>query len=318
MDAPPLPAEIAASLTDPEVARRLALAWSAAREAGALLVAMRPTLGPADRKGRVDLVTEADRASERLLMARLASALPEDRFIGEEGAAAGPAEARWCWYLDPVDGTTNFVTGLPHFAVSVGATRDGVPAVGVVSAPVLGATWLGGLAQGAWRVDHASGAASSDGATDAVRRLAVAPSTNPGDVLAATGFPYDRSRGLATLLGQMARAAARCLCLRRLGSASLDLALVADGVLGVYWEASLKPWDYVAGVVLVREAGGRVTDHAGRDEAARQADRAVGPGAGRPCDGAVLGPDLAASNGLLHAFLLDEVVNGSAAGEAGA
>jgi myo-inositol-1(or 4)-monophosphatase len=287
-----LPTSIADAVSDPEARLRLAVALAAAREAGALLIAMRPRLGPADRKGRVDLVTEADRASERLLLARLSAALPEDCLIGEEGASAGPPGARWRWYMDPVDGTTNFVTGLPHFAVSLGGLRDGVPTVGVVSAPALGTTWLAATGGGAWRLSHAP-----DG--PAPVRLAVSPATSTFDVLAATGFPYDRSGGLAQLLAQTERAVLRCLCLRRLGSASLDLALVADGVLGLYWEAALKPWDYAAGVVLVREAGGRVTDHAGRDEAGRAGlGEATGP----------LGPDLAASNGHLHAVLLGEII----------
>ena len=286
-----LPASILDAVSDPDARLRLAQAFAAAREAGALLLTMRPGLAPADRKGRVDLVTEADRASERLLLDRLATALPDDRLVGEEGASHGPRDARWRWYLDPVDGTTNYVTGLPHFAVSLGGLLDGVPAVGVVSAPALGTTWLAASGGGAWRVSHDLGG-------PAPVRLAVSPATDTADVLAATGFPYDRSRGLGRLLGQMERAALRCLCVRRLGSASLALALVADGVLGLYWESSLKPWDYAAGVVLVREAGGRVTDHAGRDETTRPADDGAGP----------LGPDLAASNGHLHRVLLEGII----------
>jgi len=265
------------------LARRRSVAEAVALEAAAILVRHRGRLADIAWKGAVDLVTAADRESEALIVRALAEAFPEDRIVGEEGGGAGPADADFVWYVDPLDGTTNFVHGLPHFAVSLGAAHRGELAVGVIHAPALhvpaaphalGVTWS---------------AAAGLGATRNGRAIEVSALTDLGRTLVATGFPYDRQAHAHALASRVERALERCLCLRRLGSAALDLAQVADGTFGVFWEERLKPWDIAAGIVIVREAGGLVSDLAGGD-------------AFLPTG------DVLASNGHLHAAFLSDVL----------
>lgn len=258
-----------------ELQRRRVAAERIAVDAAAILLRHRGHLSSITFKGAVDLVTAADREAEALIVAALADAFPGDRIVGEEGGGAGPADADFVWYVDPLDGTTNFVHGLPHFSVSLGAAFMGEPALGVIHAPALapidapaapGITWS---------------AATSLGATRNGRPIRVSPETDLRRALVATGFPYDRPHTATALATRVARALEHTLCIRRLGSASLDLALVADGTFGCFWEPRLKPWDLAAGVAIVREAGGRVTDHQGG-----QTMLTTG--------------DVLASNGLLH------------------
>lgn len=270
-----------------EIASRLAVARAIARDAAAVLLRYRGRHGLVDHKGSVDLVTIADRESESLVTTAIIAAFPDDRIIGEEGASIGDANAPFCWFIDPLDGTTNYVAGLPHFAVSLGATLAGVPTIGVVHAPVLGHVFWGATGQGASRTDFAPNDPSA--APSAETPLRVHPATRASDALAATGYPYDRRAHGPALTEAVARALEHCLCVRRLGSAALDLALTASGVFGLYWEPRLKPWDFVAGVALVREAGGCVTDF----------DGGVDFSAG----------NIAASNGHLHSLLLSAIIH---------
>ncbi|MFO0748879.1 MAG: inositol monophosphatase family protein [Myxococcota bacterium] len=264
-------------------ARRVA-AEVIAREAAAILMAHRQG-NTVTWKGVGDLVTAADRASEAHVVARLAGLFPDDVIVAEEGGGSagglGTARNDWVWYVDPLDGTTNFVCGLPHFSVSLGAFHGGQAAVGVIAAPELGKLWSGARGLGAY--------VEGGGGREPLRVSTVATLER---ALAATGFPYDRSRRAADLVGPLRRALERCLDVRRLGSASLDLALVADGSFGVYWEPRLKAWDLAAGVLLVREAGGTATDHAG-------------------LDGFLASGDIVATNGLLHAAFMRDVLAAS-------
>jgi len=265
---------------DPALVARLALARDVADAAGAVLERHRGRLREVTKKGDIDLVTEADRAAEAAVVTAIARAFPDDRLIAEEGAARGGArDDGFTWYVDPLDGTTNFVHGLPWFAVSIGVTFRGEPVVGVIHAPALRRTWTAARGQGAF----------ADGV-----RLHVSDADTLRDALLATGFPYDRDRTAHALVGPVERALVAARGLRRMGAAALDLACVADGTFGGYWEPRLKPWDLAAGIVLVREAGGRVTDHAGGDTML-----ATG--------------DVIASNGRLH-DALTRVVHGAAAG----
>lgn len=291
---------MASSLPDPALRdalqSRLDTARELATEAAALLMAYRADLAhmAVHKKGAVDLVTAADEACERKVLGSLAAAFPNDLIIGEEGGGHGPADARLVWFIDPLDGTTNFVSGLSHFCVSLGlAARDPFtsalePVLGVIAAPALvlpgatmpGALWSGALSLGATRETFAA---------TLTTRLACSPATTLEAALAATGFPYDRQRTADDLVRPLAPALKRVLCIRRLGSAALDLAGVADGTFGLYWEPRLKPWDFVAGAALVLEAGGRVTDLQG------------GPGYMDSCN-------VFASNGHLHERFLAEVL----------
>lgn len=240
------------SLSPEERARALAVATEAAREAGALLLERFGQVQSFTRKSSArDLVTQADVASERLLVERLRAALPEhaieaEEEVRDEGPAEGPR-----WFLDPLDGTTNFVHGLPFFAVSMGLLVEGVPEVAVVHAPRLGETFT---------------AARGDGARLDGRPIHVSHAAALGESLLATGFPYRRNELANPNLENFCRLFPLVRGLRRAGSAALDLAYVACGRLDGYWELHLAPHDVAAGALLVREAGGVVTDlHAGED-----------------------------------------------------
>jgi myo-inositol-1(or 4)-monophosphatase len=224
-----------------EVQSRHDLALTVARGAGDIL---RRGLGRAtiERKGTLELVTEFDRAAERFIVDRVAAEFPDDGLLAEEGSRRdGKA---WRWYIDPLDGTTNFAHGLPHFAVSIAAARDGELAFGVVYDPMR---------------DEMFRAVRGEGASLDDRPLTVSPARDLSRSLLVTGFPYDLRENPDNNLDLFAHLARRSLAVRRFGSAALDLAYVAAGRFDGYWELRLAPWDVAAGIVLVREAGGTVS-----------------------------------------------------------
>lgn len=234
-------------MTEPrDLAATVRQAEEIARAAGRVLLEGWGTR-PATRTKSValDLVTEFDGRSEALIASRLQAAFPDDGVVGEEGARVG-GSTDWVWYVDPLDGTTNFTHGLPLFAVSLGLSRGGArdPIVGVVHAPALGWTFSGWVGGGAWR----------DG-------VAIAPSNADSveQALLATGFPYARSAPHSNL-AEWASLTGFAQGTRRLGSAALDLAFVACGWLDGFWERHIGAWDLVGGAALVRAAGGVVTD----------------------------------------------------------
>lgn len=218
--------------------RRIADAWSRPRQI--------------DFKGEVDLVTETDRAVEAFVVERLHAAFPEHRIVAEEGDAGErdrPAEdTSWTWYVDPLDGTTNFAHGYPHVAVSLGVAHGNDLHVGVVHDPLRGETFS---------------ATRGEGARLNGQPLRVSSTAEIGGALLATGFPYDRRRHADAYLRFVADLMKCAQGIRREGSAALDLAWVAAGRLDGFWELKLKPWDVAAGALLVEEAGGRVTDFSG-------------------------------------------------------
>ncbi len=233
----------------------LAVARDAALAAGELLLSH---LGRIERSqiGRKsaarDLVTAADVASERLLVERLRAAFPGHAIEAEEEVHdGGPRDRGPRWYLDPLDGTVNFVHRLPQFAVSVALYVDGEPEIAVVHAPRLGETFTAARGRGA----------ELDGA-----RIAVSPATELGESVLATGFPYRREELEHDNLANWNALFYDVRDLRRGGSAALDLAYTAAGRFDGFWELHLAPHDVAAGALLVREAGGRVTDAAGGDD----------------------------------------------------
>lgn len=236
------------------------LAIALAHEAGRCLLAHRTSaLRTVESKGRRrELVTAADRAAEHIVVGGLLAAFPDHAILAEEGVLTTQGQASkqadWTWIVDPLDGTTNFVHGLPFFAVAIALAFRNRPVVGVVHAPVLGETFAAATACGAVRQ-------RADGHSEP---LQVSPTTNLADALLATGFSYNRNEpGRDDNAARLARVLPHCRDLRRLGSAELDLCYTAAGVYDGYWELYLAPYDVAAGAVIVQEAGGTVTDLAG-------------------------------------------------------
>ena len=246
-----------------EVARRAA-DW--AREAGGGLL---EAFGNVDRaavgtkSSARDLVTEADVASERLLVQRIREAFPDHAIEAEEEVRDALGEGPR-WFLDPLDGTVNFVHGLPAWCVSLALYRGTEPLAAVVHAPRLGETFLAAAGAGAWL---------------GTSRLAVSNARSLGESVLATGFPYRRGELPNNNLGNFARAFYAVRGLRRMGSAAIDLAYCAAGRLDAFWELHLASHDVAAGVLLVREAGGIVCDLEGGDDWLRGGQIAAGPAA---------------------------------------
>jgi myo-inositol-1(or 4)-monophosphatase len=201
------------------------------------------------QKGPSDFVTGVDRRAEELIRENLLAGEPGSTVIGEE-LSPDVVTSGLVWIVDPLDGTTNFLHGIRDHAVSIAAAVDGQLVAGVVlevPANRLYRAWLGG---GAWLGEH---------------RLAVSSITNPADALIGTGFPFTDFSGLEQYLEQLRRVVTMTAGVRRPGSAALDLRSVAEGTFEGFWELRLSAWDIAAGMLLIREAGGKVTDLAGRD-----------------------------------------------------
>lgn len=233
-------------MDDRELDEALETARAIAAEAGDLVLAGYRTGAIATKKGVIDLVTEYDLRSEELVRRRLSAAFPDHAIVGEEGEAQGAGDL--VWYVDPLDGTTNFAHGHPCFSVSIALCRNSEPLVGVVAAPALGVTWWGRRGGGCFR-----GSA----------RCRVSDCRSLGDALCATGFPYDRQTNPDDNLREYRAFMKRTQGIRRAGSAAIDLAMVADGTFEVYWEQRLNAWDMCAGALLVLEGGGRLSDYDG-------------------------------------------------------
>lgn len=234
--------------TDQAWAGYLDAAVTAARQAGALI---KEGLGRAHaletKSSSTDLVTEVDRNSERLIGEILHRRYPEIPMLGEEGTGASYAVANApgpLWVVDPLDGTTNFVHTLPMSCVCVALVVGGRPEVGVIYDPYR---------------DELFTATRGGGAQLNGRLLRVAPQRTVEESLLATGLPYDLRTAGAGSLKYFSRVAPFCRDVRAIGSAGLELAYVAAGRFGGYWEFHLAPWDTAAGWLLVEEAGGRVT-----------------------------------------------------------
>ena len=199
-------------------------------------------------KGPGEFVSSADLRAEKVLRTELTKARPGYGLMMEESGDTPGSDRRHRWIVDPLDGTTNFLHGIPHFAISIGLERDGEIVAGVIYEP---------LRDELFWAEKGGSAFLND------RRLRVSARRNLGDALIGTGMPFngrgDHGRYLATLAPVMAATSG----VRRQGAASLDLAYVAAGRLDGYWEFGLSPWDIAAGILIVREAGGYVTDLAG-------------------------------------------------------
>lgn len=247
----------------------LRLAMHLARTGGEVLRHFFAGTTTVDLKRKFDPVTAADRGAEEAIVAELRSHRPNDGILAEEGSGSATSGRRWI--IDPLDGTVNFVHRIPQISVSI-ALYDGDDAiVGVVFDPLH---------------EEMFAAERGNGATLNGSPIRVSTVADPSAAVVALGFPYDHDTRAAHYAAAVERALRTVNGLRRMGSAALDLASVACGRFDGYWEFHVEPWDMAAGALLVREAGGQVTDLAGKE-------RRPGPG------------PIAASNALLHDVVLD-------------
>jgi myo-inositol-1(or 4)-monophosphatase len=200
-----------------------------------------------------DLVTEADVASEGLILGEIRTRFPGHGIFSEESSSGEPPDVEWLWLVDPLDGTTNFTHRLPIFAVNLALASRGEVVLAVTHDPSAGRTYWAEPGRGAW---------VRTGSQD--QRLHVSTAGLLRQSLLATGFPYDRAINPDDNLAEFAALDRRCQAVRRLGSSALASAWVAAGILDGYWEAGIKPWDTAAGSLLVREAGGKISDYRGQ------------------------------------------------------
>jgi myo-inositol-1(or 4)-monophosphatase len=253
-----------------------------ARQAGRIVARDFPryALHYVDFKGAVNPVTETDTAAEELILDGLQAAFPAHRILAEEAGGdewrdAGPP----IWLIDPLDGTNNFAHGFPHVGISLALVEEQQPVLGVIHDPLRQETFAATVGGGAYLNEEPIHVTS-------VEKLA--------DAFLATGFPYDRRTAPDNNVQRLDHFLRRSQGVRRAGAAVLDLAYVACGRLDGFWEIRLQPWDVAAGVLIVREAGGRVTDFS------------AGPGC-------LSGQRIVASNGHIHEQVLQVIHQGAAA-----
>lgn len=257
----------------------LDLARTLAREAGGVARAFyaKLTESDVDEKGRNDFVTVVDHESQRVIVNGLRRAFPDDFIVAEETLAAGINDGRERsprrWYIDPLDGTTNYIHAYPHFAVTMALERDGAMAAAVTYAPLLDEMFTAARGQGAFLND---------------RPIHVSRLHDENRILLGTGFPFRARHLLDVYLRSFAHFFQHARGIRRGGSAAMDLAYVAAGRFDGFWEMTLSPWDIAAGVLLIEEAGGRVTDFFGGDTY-------------------LTSGHVIASNGLLHEWMADGI-----------
>jgi myo-inositol-1(or 4)-monophosphatase len=250
----------------------LNFAIQTAHEAGRVLAERFGRSIKISHKGDIDLVTESDVAAERLIVERIKSYYPRHSILAEESGDSqmhDGVHAEWKWIIDPLDGTTNYAHGYPCFCVSIALERAGEVVLGVIHDPIR---------------DETFAAERGEGATLNGRRIHVSEVDELNRAMLCTGFPYDvRERG--DFARHFTNFIMHAQAVRRDGSAALDLAYVAAGRFDGFWEEGLRPWDVAAGVIIVEEAGGRVSHY----------------------DGApfhIYTPPIVASNGLIHADLM--------------
>jgi len=228
------------------------IALRAARKAGEKIVRATENLDRIDveTKSANDFVSEVDRDAEREILYHLTKAYPDHAFLCEEGGESGNPKSEYRWIIDPLDGTTNFLRGIPHFAVSIACEYRGKLEHAVVLDPVRREEFVASRGRGA----QLNG-----------RRIRVSKLTGLDNALLGTGIPFraPHSQHLGEYTKTLEKLAASCAGIRRGGAAALDLAYVAAGRLDAFWEIGLAPWDIAAGSLLVQEAGGLISDFNG-------------------------------------------------------
>jgi len=202
-------------------------------------------------KGPANFVSAADHRAEDILYRELSRARPDYSFLMEErGDVPGPDKSHR-WIIDPLDGTTNFLHGIPLFGISIGLEREGQLVAGLIYNPILDELYTAEKGKGAYLNDR--------------RRLRVAGRKTLADAVVVTGIPHRGKPGHGRFLDEARTVMGEVAGVRRTGAASIDLAWVASGRFDAYWEAGIQPWDMAAGIVIVREAGGIVSDLSGRE-----------------------------------------------------
>ncbi len=250
----------------------LQAAEQAARLAGDMLVQHRDSAREVSFKGAVDLVTNFDKRSQEIIVAHLSGLFPDHDFLAEEGLSK-TAGSQFRWVIDPIDGTTNFAHGFPVYSVSIALQKNHETEVGVIFDPTR---------------DEMFSAAGKQGAALNGRRITVSTTRELTRSLLSTGFPYDIRESQENNLDHFSDFAVRAQAVRRCGSAALDLCYIACGRFDGFWELKLAPWDVAAGILIVLEAGGQVSDFRG----------------GVPD---IFGKEIVASNGLIHDSLLQVI-----------
>jgi myo-inositol-1(or 4)-monophosphatase len=225
------------------------VATGAAYESAAILNRFFGKLPEISEKGPDDLVTEADVASEKQIIAAIRSKFPDHDILAEESGIHETGTSPYRWIIDPLDGTTNYAYQIPIFCISIGFAVDDDMMMGLVLNPVSGELFTAIRGEGAFL----------NGAS-----ISVSERKTLGEALLVTGFPYNLDQIMAGAMHRFAACLTAARGIRRLGSAALDLCFVACGRFDGFWEEHLKPWDTAAGMLIAAEAGGRVTDFSGR------------------------------------------------------
>lgn len=228
-----------------------------ARRAGALLLDLHRKAATshdfATKSSPVDLVTAADVAADALIGAAIRAAFPDHSIYSEESAIGPLPQAEWLWVIDPLDGTTNFAHRVPFFGVNIALAHNGAPVLGVTFEPVTDQVFWAEQDRGTWLRQNGQ-----------EQRLRVSPIAELSRSLLTTGFPADRRTNPDNNLAEFNALERRSHGVRRQGSAALELAWVAAGIVEAFWHPRLKPWDAAAGCLLIQEAGGVVTEYDGR------------------------------------------------------
>ncbi len=226
-------------------------------------------------KGSVDILTEADKECEKTVIEKILSQFPKDSILAEEsGETKSFKKSEYLWIIDPLDGTTNFAHGYPFFAFSCALQKNEETIAALVEVPFLKETFFAGKGKGAYLNES---------------KISVSKVTELKKSLLVTGLPYFRAKVVDDLLSKMKKAVLNGQGLRRGGAAAVDLCYIACGRLDGYFEIGLKPWDTAAGVLIVEEAGGKVTDYSGNKFS-------------------IYGKEIVATNSLIHNELIEKVL----------
>jgi len=213
-----------------------------------------------ESKNRNDFVTEIDREAEKEIIHKLRRAYPEHGFLAEESGQSGD-DSKYQWIIDPLDGTTNYLYGIPHYAISIALKVDGKLDQAVIYDPLKEELFTASKGGGAHLNSH---------------RIRASARRSMNNALLGTGIPFRADQDLGQWLGELEKLRPDTAGIRRLGVASLDLAYVASGRLDGFWERGLKPWDFAAGALIIQEAGGLISDFADRQSFWQSGDLVAG------------------------------------------